>query len=225
MIQPAVLNREMYTEAAAARLLDVAPGTLHYWLEGRTHGAKTYKPVIREEPTGTNRVTWAEFVEAGLLRQYRRNHKVPMLELRAFISSLRDNLGVPYPLAHARPFVLDRQLIVKLQDESHLDPEFALVAQVRGQYILTPAAQDFYDRVTWTDGVPTQWRPDANRGSLVVIDPEIRFGAPSVGGVKTSILREHAQAGEDDNELASIFGLDIAQVRSALSFELANETA
>jgi len=33
---------------------------------------KTYKPVIRTEPTGSNRVTWAEFVEAGLLRQYRR---------------------------------------------------------------------------------------------------------------------------------------------------------
>jgi hypothetical protein len=28
-----VLDREMYTEAAAARLLGVAQGTLNYWLE------------------------------------------------------------------------------------------------------------------------------------------------------------------------------------------------
>jgi len=27
-----VLEREVYTEAAAARLLRVVPGTLHYWL-------------------------------------------------------------------------------------------------------------------------------------------------------------------------------------------------
>jgi hypothetical protein len=30
-----ILEREMYTEAAAARLLRVAPSTLHWWLEGR----------------------------------------------------------------------------------------------------------------------------------------------------------------------------------------------
>ncbi len=46
------LEREMYTEAAAARLLRVAPATLHYWLEGRSRGPKTYKPIIREEATG-----------------------------------------------------------------------------------------------------------------------------------------------------------------------------
>ena len=34
-----VLDREMYTEAAAARLLGVAQGTLNYWLEGRASGA------------------------------------------------------------------------------------------------------------------------------------------------------------------------------------------
>jgi hypothetical protein len=39
------------------------------------------------------------------LRQYRRIHNVPMVELRDFIESLRQRLGVPYPLAHERPFV------------------------------------------------------------------------------------------------------------------------
>jgi hypothetical protein len=29
-----VLDREMYTEAAAARLLGLPQGTLNYWLEG-----------------------------------------------------------------------------------------------------------------------------------------------------------------------------------------------
>ncbi len=64
-----ILDREMYTEAAAARLLRVAPSTLHWWLEGRP---PRYRPVIRVEPTGSRNVTWAEFVEAGLLRSYRR---------------------------------------------------------------------------------------------------------------------------------------------------------
>ena len=52
-----VLDREMYTEAGAARLLRVATATLHYWLEGGTRRNKAYQPVIREEPTGSRFVT------------------------------------------------------------------------------------------------------------------------------------------------------------------------
>jgi uncharacterized protein (DUF433 family) len=220
-----LLEREMYTESSAARLLRVAPGTLHYWLEGRKQGAKVYKPVIREEPIGSNRVTWAEFVEAGLLRRYRRAHNVPMIELRNFIDSLRQSLGVPYPLAHARPYVAGRKLVVEAQAESKLDADFALVAQVGGQYVLTPAAQEFYERVTWDNDLAVQWRPDAHSDSPVVIDPDIRFGTPSVGGISTAILREQDQAGEDETDLADTFGLTIAQVRWALSYEMANEAA
>ena len=225
MSMATVLEREMYTEAAAARLLRVAPATLHYWLEGRPRGAKTYKPIIREEATGTNRVTWAEFIEAGLLRQYRRNHNIPMVELRNFIESLRHRLGVPYPLAHARPYVSGQKLVLEAQAESGLDADFALVTEVGGQYILTTAAQEFYERVTWEGDVAVRWRPDANAGSPVVIDPDVRFGAPSVGGISTSILREQDLAGEDEEDLAETFGLTLAQVQWALAYEMANPAA
>lgn len=47
-----VLEREMFTEAEAARLLGVPQRTLNYWLEGVTYRDVTYRPVIREEPRG-----------------------------------------------------------------------------------------------------------------------------------------------------------------------------
>ena len=53
-------------------------------------------------------MTWAEFVEAGLLRSYRRDHEVPLRELRDFIDRLRDEFQVPYPLADRRPYVGNR---------------------------------------------------------------------------------------------------------------------
>jgi hypothetical protein len=107
-----ILDREMYTEAAAARLLRVAPSTLHWWLEGRP---PRYRPVIRVEPTGSRNVTWAEFVEAGLLRSYRREHDVPLKELREFIDRLREEFQVPYPLADRRPYVgSGRRLLIRL---------------------------------------------------------------------------------------------------------------
>jgi len=215
----------MYTEAGAARLLRVAPGTLHYWLEGGTRGKRTYKPVIREEATGSRTVTWAEFVEAGLLRQYRRKHNVPMLELRGFIDRLRERLDVPYPLAHCRPYVGGRQLIFEAQNAAKLGADFALVAEVSGQYVLTPAAQEFFERVTWDGDIAVRWRPDANTDSQVIIDPDIRSGRPSVGGISTEILWEQTDAGEDERDLADTYGLTLAQVRWALAYELPRQAA
>jgi hypothetical protein len=67
-----VLDREMFTEAEAARLLRVSQNTLNYWLEGGEYRARRYRPVIREQARGSRApVTWAEFVEAGLRRPER----------------------------------------------------------------------------------------------------------------------------------------------------------
>lgn len=91
--------------------------------------------------------------------------------------------------------------------------------------MLTAAAQEFYERVTWEGGVAIRWRPDARQESPVVIDPDVRFGAPSVGGISTEILREQDLAGEEESDLAATYGLSLAQVHWALSYEMAREAA
>jgi hypothetical protein len=100
--------------------------------------------VIRREPTNSRVVIWAEFVEAGLLWSYRRDLEVPLRELREFIDRLRDEFQVPCPLADRRPYVgPGRQLLIDLQNRSHLDPEFCLVAIANGQTVLTAPGEEF----------------------------------------------------------------------------------
>src|SRR5918995_1617325 len=215
-----VLEREMFSEAEAARLLRVPQSTLHYWLDGGEYRRKTYKPVIRLHPRGDRLVTWAEFVEAGLLREYRRTHRVPMAELRTFIDLLREELGVPYPLAHQKPFVSEgRQLVLQAQDDSGLDADYCLVAEVRGQLILTPPAQAFVERVTWEDDLAVRWRPHGDPDSPIRIDPDVRFGRPAIKGVSTEVVWEHEASGEDVDEIAAGFDLTPADVRWALAYE------
>ena len=143
----------------------------------------------------------------------------------SFIDRLRERLDVPYPLAHCRPYVGGRQLIFEAQNEAKLGADFALVAEVSGQYVLTPPSQEFFERVTWEGDIAARWRPDANADSPVIIDPDIRSGRPSVGGISTEILWEQAHAGEDERDLAETYGLTVAQVRSALSYELPLQAA
>lgn len=215
-----VLELEMYTEAGAASLLDVPQPTLHYWLEGKTTRGKTYRPVIREVATGAKNVTWAEFVEAGLLRQYRRVHNIPMIELRLFIDELRQRMDIPYPLAHGKPYVSGRTLLFEAQQAAGLERDFALVATVDGQFVLTPTAEQFYRRVTWSDDdMPVRWRPASTERSTVIIDPEIRSGRPSVGGISTEAIWEQAEDGASIRELSETFDLSERDVRWAVTYE------
>jgi uncharacterized protein (DUF433 family) len=222
-----VLDREMYSEAEAARLLGVAQSTLNYWLEGGVRRGKNYLPIIRTEPTGSRSpVTWAEFVEAGLLRSYRRDFGVRMAELREFIDLLRNTFDVPYPLADRRPYVSGRELVYEAQERSRLDPVFWIVSNAGGQLLLLPPGDEFYRRVTWSPtGIAAAWRPADNEQSTVVINPEQRFGKPSVAGISTEVLWEHASAGEDEAEIAASFDLSLTDVRWALSYETARRAA
>ncbi|WP_173077924.1 DUF433 domain-containing protein [Phytohabitans rumicis] len=213
-----VLDREMYSEAEAARLLGVPQSTLHYWLEGGERRGRRYRPVIRPEPRRTRIVTWAEFVEAGWLLQY-RNRNVPMVELRAFIDQLRDQFGVPYPLADRRPLVSGRQLVFDAQSAVQLGAEFCLVSVVNGQLLLTPPGQAFVERIEWDGDIAIRYRPDPNPDSPVRIEPDVRFGRPAIKGISTEAIWEQAEVGEETDQIAQVYGLDVADVRWALAYE------
>jgi len=215
---PTVLDCELYEEPLAARLLDVAPSTLHWWLEGRDQ----YLPVLRAEPNGSRVVTWGEFVEARYLREYRRTHHVPLGKLRDFIAYLRRELGVPYPLATARPWVgPDRRLFINAQDESGLEPDWwACVEPQTGVMLLTYPAESFLERVEFDDtaGVVSRLHP-AGRESPVVIDPEIRFGSPAVRGIPTENIAEQVSAGDSVESVAADFDLPLNVAIAALNYE------
>lgn len=220
-----ILGTEIYSEADAAEILRVPQATLHWWLEGGKRRNTVYPPVIRPEPTGKRVLSWAEFVEAGLLRQYRRDLDVKLPEIRTFIAKLRDTEGVPYPLAHYRPWVGEgRRLLLELQQQSELPGELWLVAPASDQVLLTEPAASFLRRVEWDADLPVAWRPHDDEASPVRCRPTLRFGRPSIGGISTEVIVEHLDGGEDEEEVAEQFSLSIDDVRWARSYELSRRT-
>ncbi|WP_431937106.1 DUF433 domain-containing protein [Micromonospora sp. RP3T] len=221
-----VLDREMYSEAEAARLLRVRQPTLHYWLEGGQARGKSYKPILRDKSRGSRTVTWAEFVEAGFLREYRQKHKVPMAELRKFIELLRQEFGVPYPLADRRPFVVSgRRLAYDAQTAAGLGVDFWMVTVADDQLMLTTPADSFSQRVDWVDDTAVGYRPDANLESPVRVKPDVRFGKPSINGVSTEVISEQHDAGEDRDAISEMYALTRADVDWALAYEFSVRAA
>jgi uncharacterized protein (DUF433 family)/transposase len=224
MVEMTVLSRPVMSAREAARQLNIPSSTVVQWLEGyRRHGT-WYAPVLREEPTGEQTMTWGEVVEARYLRAYRQEN-VSLQQLRPFIREMRQVFGIPYPLAHFKPFVDEgRRLLVELQERVSLPDAFRVVYEAKtGQLVLTPAADDFLRRVEFSDhGLreAVQMRP-AGPESPVVMNPSLSSAATTVRGVRTEVLAELHDAGEPISGIAEDFDLPEEVVKAAIAWEWA----
>jgi uncharacterized protein (DUF433 family) len=217
-------DREIYTQAEAAGFLGVPPPTLRGWLEGDGPAGRT--PILRPQPRGGDApVTWAEFVAAGLLREYDGDPGAAA-GFRAFADGLRERFDLPHPLADRQTYAAGgRRLVLDAQDAAGLDPAFCLVGAAAGRPVLMPPAAFFLDRVDWRGDAPAAWRPHADPRSPVRVDPDVRFGVPAVGGVCTELIWEHAGGGWDPAEVAAELGVAADDVRWALVYEHSRRAA
>lgn len=67
-------------------------------------------------------------------------------------------------------------------------------------------------------GIVVRWHL-AGPKSSVIIDPRIAFGAPTVRGTPTWVIKGRWDAGEEIDEIANDFGLKEQEIRDALKFE------
>lgn len=78
----------IYSYADVDRLVGLRSGTAKRWLEGYSRTSRFYEPVLRDEPTGSDSVTWGEMVEARMLAEF-RSRDVPVQRLRPAIRNVR----------------------------------------------------------------------------------------------------------------------------------------
>ena len=181
---------------------------------------------MRLRTTGSDTVTWGEFVETRLLSEY-RDAGVPLIRMRPAVDRLRDELNSKYPLASAKFWLAvdGRELVRRVQEEVALDRNLSLVVVRSGQAILdwSRQAEDFRASAEWTgtdqDAQIRLLRPISEIRE-VVIDPLRSFGEPSVRGVRTDIIAELVRAGDPPDMIADLYELPRASVDAAVRYEL-----
>lgn len=215
-----LLDRPVYGMAQVDRLLALPGGTARRWIDGYKRGPKDYPPVVRVEPTGEEIVTWGEFVETRLLSEY-RNAGVPMVKMRPAVERLRESFHSKYPLAHARPFVNDRELVLAMQESIGLERELRLVLVRNDQLVLTDPAQNFFESAQFSQAadIVERLRP-VKEIREVFIDPLRQFGEPVVRSVRTEIIAEQVRAGESIASIAELYELPQPWVEAAVRYEL-----
>lgn len=213
-----LLDREVYVMSQADRLLDLGIGTARRWIDGYERRGRRYEPLVRAETTGSDVVTWGEFVETRLIAEY-RSRGVAVVRMRPAIMALRTEFETDYPLATARPFLSEdgRDLVLRVQDETVLSPSLRFVVRTNQSAMLSMEVQRFQQDAEYeqTDEVR---RIRLFGASNVVLDPEYGFGEPTVRGrrLRVSAIAEAIAAGEARDDIKATWDISDEVVDDAL---------
>lgn len=211
----ALLDRDVYSMGQVDRLLGLSSGTACRWIDGYARRDGRHEPLVRTETTGSQIVTWGEFVEARLISEYRRQG-VSVFRMRPAIMELRMVFDTKYPLAAAQPFVSaeGRELVLRVQQETNLRPSLRFV--VRNGQVVAPSLEvhRFQQAADYDDDMVRRFRMAEN----VVIDPEYASGEPTITGrrLRVAAVAEAITAGEQRDAVAEMWDITPQAVDDAV---------
>lgn len=93
-----------------------------------------------------------------------------------------------------------------------------IVADAYGQIAWQELVGERFAQFDYAHGLALVWHV-AGRASPVVIDPRVAFGAPTVGGLPTWILKGRWNAGESLDDINEDFDIDKELIVHGLQFE------
>lgn len=202
------LHLPNYPVGDAARYTHVHANTVSAWhkIEQKVLTAKKKR----------ERLSYLQLIELAVVAGFRKA-KFSLPEIRAAREYLQKNLGSTYPFAEFKFKHYGKSLFT--EDSKAEGPHRLFKANAGGQLawddLIGPVLQEFdYEH----EGIAVRWHV-AGTTSPIIIDPRISFGAPSVRGTPTWIIKGRFDAGESDSAIAEDFRLEVADIRAALKFE------
>ena len=211
-----LLHEPLYRMEEVDRLLGTPRGTARGWIDGSRRGRRS--PLIRAERTGSDRVTWGEFVEARMISEY-QDRGNGVFGLRPMIVALREIFHESYPLAIARPFLNaeGRRAVLRVQRDVDLDPGLCLVVPNGRTVVLSSEVSRFTEVASFGKGGAVE---RVVLEGTIVADPEYSSGRPTIAGrrLRADILAEAVAAGERRSEVARMWDVTPAAVDDAVRF-------
>ncbi len=214
-----------YGLAEAAEYLRLPLSTLRAWLLGQPYrdaggSPKFFRPVVEIADRKERRLSFINLVEAFVLAGIRREHEIPLPKVRRAVDYLRRTFKTRRPLAEEQFETDGVDLFVEKMG--------ALIgATQEGQMQLRDIIRARLQRVHRDPkGIPEkivlfQGPRSAPRSADVVIDPRLSFGRPVLDqlGVRTAILAERFDAGDDIDVLAREYEASPEAIQNAIRCE------
>jgi uncharacterized protein (DUF433 family) len=203
-----------YMISDAARYARVSAKTVAAW-----HAVGGRKAVTLSRKEKRASLSYMQLIEVAVVAAF-REAGLPLSRIRESREYVSKTLKSEFPFAEYRFKKEGKHLL--------LDYEQVEGEKGKGKYLDTTAGgqlawEQFVGRrlqefAYENGGIAIRWHV-AGPKSPVVIDPRISFGAPTVEGVPTWVIKGRWEAGESIADIAEDFELKKLDVRRALKFE------
>jgi uncharacterized protein (DUF433 family) len=213
-----------YSIPEAAGYLRLPVSTLRAWMMGQHYRAgeqaKFFKPVIEIADRRERQLSFINLVEAFVLSGIRREHDIPLPKVRRAVDYLRRAFQSKRPLADEQFETDGVDLFVEKMGS-------LIGVSQEGQIQMREIIRGRLKRVQRDPkGVPQRIvlfpaQRDKTKSADVVIDPRLSFGRPVLDqfGVRTAILAERFDAGDDIDVLARDYAAPPEEIQNAIRCE------
>lgn len=202
-----------YKVSEAAHYAGISPGTVASW-----HALREGRPVTLSEKESGRPLSYMQLIEVAVVAVFRKNG-VTLKKIRDARKYIGGQLDSQYPFAQYRFKTDGKELWMDYVQFERKNAEGKLLkASGKGQLAWSEIIGRLKEFDYEDDGIVIRWSV-AGKSKPIVIDPRISFGAPTVRGTPTWLIKGRWMAGETMEEIVEDFGLTNNMVRSALEFE------
>lgn len=219
-----------YSFREVALTVGVPTSTLRAWCVGQSN----FERLLLPPPDGDEgqALSFFNLIEANVIAELRREHKVPMWRVREALGFLADNVSVPHPLVATEISVTPNQRVYIVHEGRRVD------ISAGGQWPLDQVVRNLLRRVhKGPRGILMFFprvSPPASISELgmgeddyapVVVDPEVCFGRPVIAGtaIPTDVIADRFVGGDSVKKMAEDYDLSQEQIEAALRFERVRE--
>ena len=202
-----------YSATEAARYASTHPSNISYWY----YSASSPGPVLGGKEKG-KQLSYLQLIEVAFVATFLRQG-ITLRRIRKAHQYLSKSFSQGYPFAHFRLKTEGRHILLDLpEDELDRDPDRIIVTDEAGQLAWPRLLAERFEEFEYEDFLAVKWHVRGQK-SPVTIDPRVAFGAPSVRGIPTWVVRDSYKAGESPRDICENYRLSEEELGFALRFE------
>ena len=202
-----------YRTSDAARYSGVAAQTVTLW----HHGDGRLGPALPGHRKRKH-LSYLQLVEVAFVATFRKLG-VSLQRIRKARTSAAQVLNAEYPFAEYKWLTEGHHAMLNLIDvDDDASIGSLVVGDARGQIAWQEMVGARFAQFDYEEDMALIWHVQG-RNNPVVIDPRISFGAPTVRGIPTWVLKGRWSAGESVTDIRDDFGLSEEEITHGLAFE------
>jgi len=217
-----LVDQPIYSVAEVSRLVGLSSARVRRWLQGYSYEyefqIRKQRPVV--ERTGSMGTSYASFLDLIDLLFAKKfvEYGISLQKIRKSLDEARDILGAEH-FACNKFFTDGNNIYLEVEKKG----KAILQLLSGGQWVIPQVIKKLADQILFdqSSGLARQWYP-LGRGELIVLDPSICFGRPTIVGKGVDTLNVYdffVAENRDPKAVSRWLKLTRKEVESVVKFE------